>query len=130
MNLFRAFIAGTVFPTIVLPILLLCAIFYGKSELLDVPLVHFIPVIWGIWNALYFAFCKNCLPGGVIGRYIISGGILGLILALFAVFVAGIPEILGFAQYRFYPLVFVPIGYAIVWLVIVKPLNSFLGVRE
>lgn len=130
MNLFRAFIAGTVLPTIVLPIVLLTAIYNGKSELLDVPIVHFIPVIWGIWNLLYFAICKNFLPGGVIGRYIISGGLLGLILAFYAVFIVGLPEILGFGEYQYYPLVVAPIVYAIVWLVIVKPLNNFLGVRE
>jgi hypothetical protein len=130
MNLFRAFIAGTVFPTIFLPVILIIAMYNGKSQLLEVPVVHFIPIIWGIWNLLYFLICKEFLPGGVIGKYILTGGSLGLILALYGVFVVDVPDLLGFGEYLYYPLIFVPIGYAIVWVIVVKPLNNFLGVKE
>lgn len=130
MNLFRAFIAGIVFPTIVLPVILLVAVYYGKSALLDQPIIHFVPLIWGIWNLLYFAIWWRILPGNAYVRFILAGAILGFLLAVFAVFVTNIPEILGFGAYRYYPLIAAPIGYAIIWAVVVKPLNKLLNVRE
>lgn len=130
MNLFRAFIAGTVVPTIILPIALLLAIKAGKSPLLQEPLLHFIPLIWGVWNLLYIAICKNILPGGETVRYALAGAILGLLIALAGVFLLDIPQVAGIEQYRLYLLFIAPICYAILWAFIVRPLNRLLGVKE
>ena len=59
MKYFRAFIAGLVLPSIILPIFLCIALAAGKSQILTIPFLHFIPVIWGIWNILYFSFFKK-----------------------------------------------------------------------
>ncbi|NGX42363.1 MAG: hypothetical protein K940chlam7_00643 [Chlamydiae bacterium] len=130
MNYFRAFIAGTVLPTIVLPILLCTAITYGKPQLLGITFIHMIPVIWGIWNLLYFAICKNFLPGSLTVRYFLTGGSLGLLIAIYGIFWQKVPAALGFEEYQYYPLVLAPIVYAILWRYVVKPLNDLLCVKE
>ncbi len=48
MKYFQAFIAGMVLPSIILPIFLYLAITQGKPQILTIPFLHLIPVIWGI----------------------------------------------------------------------------------
>lgn len=130
MNLFRGFIAGIVLPTILLPILLFTAIHYGKEEILTIPFIHLIPVIWGIWYLLYFFIFKHILPGSFTLKYFITGAVLGFLIAYYGVYELHIPEILDFEEYRHYPLVIAPIAYAIIWRIIVKPIGSFIGIVE
>jgi len=120
MKYFRAFIAGTVFPTILLPIMVCILAYSGKKEVLQVPFLHWLPVIWGLWNALYIYTLKNYF------NYAISGAILGVLVASYGVFWLDLPSILGIESYRYVPLVGAPILYAIVWHYLVKPLNNML----
>lgn len=128
-NLFRAFIAGTVVPTILVPIGICFAIFYERSELLAVPFIHWLPVIWGIWNLLYAANLCTCLPKNLTLRLFVVGAVLGLLLALYGIFWQDIPSLLDIPEaYRYYPLFVIPILYAILWRWAVHPINKLLSV--
>lgn len=131
MKYLRAFIAGIVVPTILVPIGLYTAAEVGKTELLQIPFLHLLPILWGIWNVLYFALFKRILPIDINLRLIITGAVLGLIIAIYGVFWEHIPSRLGFpSQYQYYPLLALPIIYAILWWLFVKPLNDLLGIKE
>jgi hypothetical protein len=120
MEYFRAFIAGTVVPTIILPFAVCAAHYSGNTQILQIPFFHWLPVIWGLWNALYIYALKNYV------NYALAGAILGLLVAVYAIFWLDVPGILGIGSYRFVPLVAAPILYAIVWHFLVKPLNHML----
>ena len=125
MFYFRAFIAGLVIPSILLPIALLMATLQGKNAVLSLLAVHALPVIWGAWNMFYFAFLRSILPGNAVQRMSIAGAILGLLLGLVAVFIYDLPHILGFSRaYQYAPLIVAPILYAIVWGWLVRLLNN------
>lgn len=127
----KAFIAGIVVPSIILPILLFIAFYSGHPQILTIPFLHLIPILWGVWNILYFAIFKQFLPGNITVRYLITGAVLGLIVALIGVFWLDIPTILGFPErYQYWPLILGPILYAILWWLFVKPLNAILGLKE
>lgn len=125
MNLVRAFSAGIVIPVLILPLVLCTALHFGQSQILGVVFLHYIPIIWGVWNALVFGLFQNhsnC-------RYLFAGALLGILIAAYGVFVLHVPEIIGIpSQYHLLPLVVAPIAYAIFWRFLVKPLNSLLGV--
>jgi hypothetical protein len=125
----RAFMSGIAIPTALLPIILCIGLALGKNELLSVPLLHYIPVIWGIWNVLYFLVFRDFLPGREGLKYLITGAILGFILACVGVFWLHVPTIVGFTgEVVYYPLVIVPILYAILWAYGVRPLNKVVGI--
>lgn len=131
MNNLRAFIAAIAFPSTILPIFLCLAVYYQREELLSVVFVHIIPLIWGIWNVLYFAVCKEKLPGEENTKLLITGASLGLFVAIIGVFWAGIPSIIGLSgNAEYLPLVGVPIVYALLWKFVVDPLNEILGVKS
>jgi hypothetical protein len=130
MNHLKAFIAGIALPSFILPFFLLIAFIMGKPQLLGIPFLHFIPMIWGIWNVLYFIFFINILPKEPDFRLLLTGGTLGLLIGLIGVFCLGIPNLMGLsAELHFLPLVVAPIVYAILWLFILKPLNKLLGLK-
>ncbi len=120
MHLFKAFVVGTIVPTIVLPIILLTAINAGKPELLGAFFLHLIPVIWGIWNVIAHKFLTY--------RPYVAGGILGLIVACIGIFCTNIPEILDLGAFMYWPLVIAPVVYALIWNFIVAPLNRAFNV--
>jgi hypothetical protein len=131
MKYLRIFIAGITFPSILLPFLLCAALMLGKSQILTIPVLHFIPLIWGVWNVLYFLFFRKILPGNATVRFLLAGAILGLLVAIYGVFWLNMPEILGLPKSLDYlPLILGPVIYAIVWLFIVKPLNALLDIKE
>lgn len=118
------FMAGVAFPSFLLPCLLLIAWMVGRGDLFCIPFLHFIPLIWGIWNILYFVFFKKILPKNSTHRLLITGAVLGLLIAVYAVFVLNLPEAMGLPQSMIYlPLIIGPILYALCWLYIVNPLN-------
>lgn len=128
MTYLRAFIAGLVLPSVIVPLGILSALTVHKPQLLENPFVHFIPIIWGIWNILFFAYFNRVLPGNLNTRLIITGAILGLLVAACGIFWVGIPDIIGLTnQLRYLPLILGPVLYAILWRYIVKPLNELLG---
>lgn len=131
MDSLRAFIAGVVFPSVVLPIGMFILSHFGITQILDIPILHLLPLAWGVWNIFYFAFLKKYLPKEIDLRLFINGAILGLIVALFGVFCLKLPEILGFSNTFYYaPLIGLPILYGIVWRFIVKPLNHIVGLHD
>lgn len=123
MHLFKAFVSGTVVPTIIIPIAILAALRSGNEAVLQIPLLHLIPVIWGLWNVFYLAVLKNVLPKDENTQIAIAGALLGLLIALWGVFVAQIPGKLHLEHLKWIPLIAAPVLYAILWRFIVKPLN-------
>ncbi len=131
MRYLKMFIAGMTIPSFVLPLLMLVAQEAGKSQILTIPFFHFIPWIWGIWNILYFVFFLQYLPQNDSYRLLITGAVLGLLVASFGVFALKIPTLLGVDECcNYLPLLIGPILYAILWRFLVGPLNHFLGINE
>lgn len=131
MQSFKAFVAGLVVPSIILPVLLCIAIGLGKPQILNIAFIHFIPIVWGIWNVLYFAVFKKILKCNLSCRLLLTGAILGLLVATYAVFWLQVPAIIGLPSSLFYlPLIGAPILYAILWRLCVKPLNDLLHLND
>lgn len=121
MKAFRALISGIVFPTLFLPVLLCLASFLSKPLIYQVPFLHWLPLIWGVWNILYVFILKKWMPIAV------AGGILGLLVALYGVFWLHIPEMLRIESIRYLPLIGAPLLYALLWRYVVEPTNKMLG---
>lgn len=127
----RAFIAGVIFPSILLPFILSLAVAFKQSQVLTVPFLHFIPILWGLWNVIYFAGLRKFLPKDETLRLLLTGGILGLLVAFMAIFIFHIPEKIGIPEALHYvPLFLGPLLYAFFWWLAVKPLNSLLQLRS
>ncbi len=130
MKYLKAFIAGIACPSTLLPFLLCLAVLADKPQVLSIPFLHFIPIIWGIWNVLYIAFAKDTFPKDEIASMLATGAILGFIVAAVGIFWVNIPAIVGIPQqYAYLPLLFGPILYSVLWLFIVRPLNNLLGLK-
>jgi len=130
MNTIKAFMVGIFFPTLIIPFALLILNCLGFQNVTFVIFVHFIPILWGIWNVLYFWICRHFLPADEMASGILTGGFLGLLVALIAVFCIDLPESFGLeGGIQYIPLVVAPILYAIFWVLIVTPLNRALDVR-
>jgi hypothetical protein len=132
MNYFRAFIAGLVVPSIILPFGLTALYLLGKQQVTTNPYIHFLPLVWGIWNVLYFLVFKWILyVVRVDFRMYFVGGLLGLLVAVAAIFWFDLPSVMGMQHYlRYAPLVAAPVIYAIIWRFLVKPLNEMLGLTN
>ncbi len=131
MKYVKIFIAGIAFPSTILPFFLLIAGFLGKTQIYPIPLLHFIPIIWGVWNILYFSSFSKIIPGNSTIKLLITGAVLGLLVATYGVFVVDIPQLVGFSKsLTYFPLIAVPLIYALFWLFIVNPLNHLLGIYE
>ena len=130
MKYVKAFIAGLVVPSILIPILLSIAITVEKPQVLDILFLHLLPIIWGIWNVLYFVVFKH-FSDNKNARLLLTGAVLGFGVAIYGVFVLNIPALLGFPSYMHYvPLVAAPIVYAILWRVAVSPVNHVLDIAD
>lgn len=134
MNI-KAFAAGAVFPTAVLPFVYAILFFFGHAGVHSAPLQFmplFLPIIFGLWNVLYFKIGGRCPVKSRSSRMACHGALLGLMAALFGVFLFGIPELIfGITGgLRFLPLVFVPILYGLIWRFIVGPLNNLFGLED
>lgn len=127
MKHLRAFIAGIVLPSVLIPVFLYAALYLGKPQLLSVPALHLIPIVWGLWNILYFAVGEKVLPVESNVRLLLAGGILGLLVAFVGVFYLHLPALLGLSKFYYFPLVAAPIVYALLWRYVVQPLNTLLG---
>src|SRR5262249_39800594 len=90
----KMLIAGVAFPSIVLPCLLAISLFFGREQILTIPFLHFIPLIWGIWNIFYFTHFVYLLPQNKTLSLFITGAVLGFLIALYGVFGLHIPEML------------------------------------
>lgn len=126
----KAFISGMLIPSILVPILLLIASIFSNPAVLTIKSLHFIPILWGIWNILYFSTFRNILPGTENIKIFITGAVLGLIVAGIGIHWLHLPAILGmpgFLQYM--PWFGAPILYGLLWLFGVKPLNKVVGIK-
>lgn len=131
MRYLKAMIAGVFFPSILIPILLFLFSAYGKEEVLKVKFFHIIPLLWGVWNILYFALFKDVFPGTEIVKLLLTGAILGLVVAIIAVFWLRLPEILGLPHHlQLLPLIGAPIAYGVLWALVMKPLNKIVGLTK
>ena len=64
-------------------------------------------------------------------RLLVTGAVLGLLVALCGVFWLDLPTLLGMpSTIRYLPLFIAPIIYAILWRYGVKPLNNLLDLKE
>ncbi len=128
MTYLRALIAGSFFPAMILPIIMSILSYFGKEDVLGVLVLHYMPWVWGIWNILFFAFLKDHFGKSEAVQYLLPGAILGLFVALYGVFILGIPAMLGFPpDWTYAPLVVAPIVYALLWQFVVRPLNRVVG---
>lgn len=126
-----AFAAGAALPALLLPFLLLVLGAAGERALSQQPVFHFLPLIWGVWNVLYFDVCRRFLPGGRTARLLVTGGILGFLVALFAIVVLRIPQTIGITGVWIYaPFVVAPVLYAVLWTWIVGWLNVKVGLKD
>lgn len=131
MKWLKAFIAGIVVPSIILPILVLILNYLGKTQVLTHPFLHFIPVIWGLWNIFYFLYLKNVLPENQDTRLLITGAILGFLITFYGIFWLNIPQLIGLPdQIRYLPLIVGPLLYAVLWRYLVKDLNNILYLKD
>ena len=126
----KAFIAGMILPAFILPIVLLFAYAKGFDEFTGVLTIHMLPLIWGAWNLLYFAFCREFLPGNQNMRLMLAGGILGLFVAIVGVFFLDVPALWGIPGiYGYLPLIIAPVVYAFLWAYVVKAFDEMLGLN-
>lgn len=78
----------------------------------------------GIFNMIYYSVKDKFFSNNATLRYLIFGLIQGLILASLGGFVFEIPELLQLPlEYQYLPLIVAPIIYALLWLLVIRPLN-------
>lgn len=128
----KAFIAGLALPAIILPVLYTLLYFNVRNALTHHALQFlpmFLPLAWGLANALFIRAHEKGSAKTVNRGLIVTGAILGFLVALFGVYVAHVPEvILGKLNHVEYaPLVVLPILYAILFRYVVKWINKEVG---
>lgn len=131
MPYLKMFIAGMALPSFVLPFVLSFAWFNQKNEFFTHLFQYYIPLIWGVWNILYFTCFQKLMPGNENTKLLLTGGLLGLLIAIYGVFWTHMPNMLGLTgSLQYAPLIIAPLLYALAWLYIVDPLNKLLGVKS
>lgn len=135
MNPLKSFLAGLVFPAVVLPFFYLFLYFWGIGEIPNAPVQFvplFLPLLFGVVNIFFVNMNEQYSPATEDKRLWWTGGIMGLCLAVFGVFVFNFPVLLfdlsGWWQYA--PLVLAPLLYGLIWRYVIKALNKFLKVEE
>lgn len=89
----------------------------------------FLPLVFGIWNVLYFSTLAKCpMKDRPQLRLWIWGAKLGLLVALLGVFVLHLPwHLFGItSSFKYAPLLIVPTVYGIIWRYGVGYLNKVL----
>lgn len=89
-------------------------------------LVMYIPMLFGITNVIHLWVGDSCPIKNYYLRLWVTGGILGVIVSTFGVFVLNIPSVLfnvsGIISYL--PLIFLPIIYGAIFRYIINWLNK------
>ena len=126
----KGFIAGLAFPATVLPFAFTGLYFSQHGQLVTntlqfVPM--YLPIAWGVANTIYLA-CRNNSKKTTNAGLWLTGIILGLLVAMYGVFVAHLPKDLFGSQgnSQFAPLIFIPIIYGVFFRYIVKWINKLL----
>lgn len=123
----KAYLAGLAFPATILSVLVPLGLYF------DLPLrfLYYIPLappLWGFWNLLSIEFVDASPLRHHLG---LSGAILGFLLALFAVFIAKIPQyVLGDGSPMYAPILIIPALYYLAWRFIVHSINKRLGLHD
>lgn len=125
----KALVVGAALPALLVPLVLYLFVGFGKEEVLTKPVLHVIPLIWGLWNVLFVALFRHILIPRL--SYWVAGGVLGLLVAIWGVFWLQLPSMLGLSGlFGLLPLVGVPVVYALVWRWVVKPLNEAMVLND
>jgi hypothetical protein len=132
-KLVKAFLAGMAFPALFLPLaysvlfLLEPRVMRGHS-LQFIPM--YIPIIFGITNVLYIKMHDGSTGGNVNFSLWVTGACLGLIVALFGVFVLDVPALVFGLNHglQYAPLVVLPLVYGLIFRFIVKWINKLLAI--
>ena len=84
MRYIKMFIAGLAFPSFLIPFIYLTIWYLGISNIYTHPFIHFIPLIWGIWNIISLKWLTDLLPGGADVKLLLTGAIFFTLSSLFA----------------------------------------------
>jgi hypothetical protein len=119
----KAFLSGMAFPATILPFLYSGIIGFICAKIQSFPM--FIPIVFGLWNIL-----RTKLPKKYQTNYWLVGGSLGLIASLFGVFVLDIPGVFFglVSEWRYMPIILIPILYGAIFRYLVKWLDKILKV--
>lgn len=133
MTQLKAFMAGLTIPAVVMPFAYAVLYKVNVGQVQTEPfqfLPLFLPLAFGLWNVLYFATLSNCpMKDKPALRLTLWGAKLGLLVALLGVFVLNLPWYLfGItSDFKYAPLIILPIVYGIVWRYGVGYLNKVLS---
>lgn len=131
MDYLRAFIAGMILPSIFLPIFLVIVTVLRQSDALPLHFFYLLPIIWGVWNVLYFSYFRYNFPSNKTLRLLLTGAILGLLIAIYGVFWLDLPTLFHFPEsLHCLPILIVPVVYALLWSLVVRPLNDIVGLKD
>lgn len=131
-KLVKAFIAGLTLPAVVLPIMY-TLLEFNVRNVFPQHTYHFIPMFlplaWGLANAIFIYLHKEGSSKGVNGGLIVTGACLGFLVAAFVV-MTRVPEMVfgRGSNLQYLPLIVAPVVYAILFRFVVKWLNKLIGV--
>lgn len=129
MRYLKAFVAGIVIPATILQIATIIEFFIGWPPIKQSYFFHQLPIVWAVWNVLYVGYFIKIWPSNKTASYLIHGAVLGLLL-LVPAFLLAIPKMLGFAgEGQYIPVIIVPVIYALIWVIGVRPLNRVFGIE-
>lgn len=131
----KEFIAGLSVPATLMPFVYATLYFTGPETVRTTPIEFLplsLPIIYGLWNIVYFKIGKKCPIKSRSPRLFVHGATLGLMLALVGVFIIGLPKIVFNAQGLSYyaPLVVVPLLYGTIWRYLVGPVNNAVKLKD
>jgi hypothetical protein len=120
----QSFIAGFFGPAVFFILVMIIApkeIFY---VLRSYP-VYFLPVVWGVWNVLYYYLARHII---IIKKLGIWGGILGLLVSLLSIYKFDLftlyTKYLPFKITLDKVIIFEVAVYFLVWELIIRYLNK------
>lgn len=128
MKYIKAFIAGLALPATVLPVVYLI-LYLNIGAVRNLPLQFiplYMPLVWGVWNIGYFYLADKYPVKDRNKRYFLIGCPLGLIWALFAVFILELPELFGIPISKYVFIFIVPLFFGLIWMTAVKYFNDLL----
>ena len=132
-QLVKSFIAGITLPSIFLPLAytllyILKPQTFQQNPLQFIPM--YIPILFGITNIIYHWISHRHLTQHINRKLWITGICLGLIVAVFGIFIFNVPSLVfGLSHgFQYIPLVALPIIYGAIFRFIVKWLNTMLDI--
>jgi hypothetical protein len=130
MEYIKPFIAGFLIPGIGLPFLIMFLLYFDAIHMFHYYPSHFIPIVWGVWNVVYFAIGDRCPIKKQRPRLFLHGAVLGILTALGMSGFYRLYEAFGYPQYLIEPFVIAPILYGVFWMIVVRRINKMLGLKD